>query len=144
MRSCNCYTCQNYNRAYLRHLFMAREMSDRLMSPEIFVNEFIRPFMAVSMRELSRFAPPMKKKDDPVPRDGTGLVNGFYFHIGVIAQGVARTSGGTSCTVSGLNGFHPCLAGISFCDDALFGGHVSILFELNPDKPEITFKQLEF
>lgn len=24
--SCNCYTCSNYSRAYLRHLFMAREL----------------------------------------------------------------------------------------------------------------------
>jgi len=40
--------------------FMAREMGDRRMSAEVFVNEFIRPFMAVSMRELGRFAPAMK------------------------------------------------------------------------------------
>jgi len=25
--SCNCYTCKNYTRAYLRHLYMARELS---------------------------------------------------------------------------------------------------------------------
>lgn len=30
---CNCYTCQNYSRAYLRHLYMAREiLSSRLNS----------------------------------------------------------------------------------------------------------------
>ena len=25
-RGCQCYTCQNYSRAYLRHLFWAKEM----------------------------------------------------------------------------------------------------------------------
>ncbi len=48
------------NRGALFIAFMAREMSDRLMSPEIFFNEFIRPFMAVSMGELRRLAPPME------------------------------------------------------------------------------------
>ena len=26
MKNCNCYTCRNYTRAYLRHLFIAEEI----------------------------------------------------------------------------------------------------------------------
>lgn len=43
--------------------FMAREMSDQRMAPEVFVNEFIRPFMALSLEALSRYGPVMNDGD---------------------------------------------------------------------------------
>lgn len=58
-RSCACYTCQNYSRAYLRHLYMARELLayrlNTLHNVYFFMNLMRQMREAIVRDEFDRF-----------------------------------------------------------------------------------------
>jgi len=74
--SCDCYTCRNYSRAYLRHLFMAREILAMVLNTIHNVRFYLR-LMERIREEIRRGSYPVWQREflgrwDDGPAEGPG------------------------------------------------------------------------
>lgn len=80
--ACTCYTCQNFSRAYLRHLFMSRELFGLRLN---------------TIHNLHTLTQLMREISEAINRDHLNEFRGaFYARRGITLSGNAETVGSTS------------------------------------------------